>query len=196
MTDAETAATPATREWNGLTIPAPGVYDLDEAHKRVGFVARHMMVTKVRGSFDKATATITVAEDPLASSVVATIQAGSITTAQPDRDNHLRSADFLDAENFPTLEFRSTGVKSAHGNEFVLTGDLTIRGATRPVELEVEFEGVNRTPYGQEVFGFSASTEIDREEFGLTWNVALETGGVMVGKKIKIEIEGEAIRRA
>ena len=196
MTDAETTATPVTREWNGLTIPAPGVYDLDEAHRRVGFVARHMMVTKVRGSFDRATATITVAEDPLASSVVATIQAASINTGQPDRDNHLRSGDFLDAENHPTLEFRSTGVKSASGNRFVLTGDLTIHGTTRPVELDVEFEGVNRTPYGKDVFGFSASTEIDREEFGLTWNVALETGGVMVGKKIKIEIEGEAVRRA
>ncbi|WP_213455724.1 YceI family protein [Rhizomonospora bruguierae] len=194
MTSAEAAA--ATREWNGLIIPAPGVYDLDQAHKRVGFVARHMMVSKVRGSFEEATATITVAEDPLASSVVATIQAASITTGQKDRDTHLRSADFLDAETVPTLEFRSTGVKSHEGNEFVLAGDLTIRGTTRPVELTVEFEGVNRSPYGFDVFGFTATTEIDREEFGLTWNVALETGGVMVGKKIKIEIEGEAIRRA
>jgi polyisoprenoid-binding protein YceI len=196
MTSAETAANTATRDWNGLTIPAPGVYDLDQAHKRVGFVARHLMVSKVRGSFAEATATITVAEDPLQSSVVATIQAASIATGQPDRDNHLRSADFLDAENAPTLEFRSSAVKSHSGNEFVLAGELTIRGTTRPVELEVEFEGAGRSPYGQEVFGFSASTEIDREEFGLTWNVALETGGVMVSKKIKIEIEGEAIRRA
>lgn len=196
MTSAETAANTATREWNGLTIPAPGVYDLDKAHKRVGFVARHLMVSKVRGAFEEATATITVADDPLASSVVATIQAASITTAQKDRDAHLRSPDFLDVENFPTLEFRSTGVTSHSGAEFVLAGELTIRGTTRPVELRVEFEGANRSPYGHDVFGFTASTEIDREEFGLTWNVALESGGVMVGKKVKIEIEGEAIRRA
>jgi polyisoprenoid-binding protein YceI len=185
-----------TRTWDGLTIPAAGTYLLDQAHKRVGFVARHMMVSKVRGQFAEATATITVAEDPLQSSVTATIQAESIGTGQADRDTHLRSGDFLEAEKFPTLEFRSTGVKSHHGNEFVLSGELTVKGVTRPVDLEVEFEGVGRSPYGQDIFGFSASTEIDREDFGLTWNVALETGGVVVGKKIKIEIEGEAIRQA
>ncbi|MBM0276628.1 YceI family protein [Micromonospora tarensis] len=185
-----------TRDWDGLTIPAAGTYVLDAAHKRVGFVARHMMVSKVRGEFNEATATITVAEDPLQSSVVATIQAASIDTTQADRDAHLRSPEFLDAEKFPTLEFRSTGVKSRRGMEFVLTGELTIRGVTRPVELEVEFEGVGRSPFGQDIFGFAASTEIDREEFGLTWNVALETGGVLVSRKIKIEIEGEAVRQA
>ncbi|MEU3454871.1 YceI family protein [Micromonospora sp. NPDC006766] len=185
-----------TREWAGLTIPSAGTYQLDAAHKRVGFVARHMMVSKVRGEFAEATATITIAEDPMASSVTATIQAASINTAQADRDGHLRSPEFLDVEKFPTLEFRSTGVKSRDGNEFVLTGELTVKDVTRPVELSVEFEGVGRSPFGQDIFGFSASTEIDREEFGLTWNVALETGGVLVGKKIKIEIEGEAIRQA
>ncbi|RZT81854.1 polyisoprenoid-binding protein YceI [Micromonospora violae] len=185
-----------TRDWDGLTIPAAGTYALDVAHKRVGFVARHMMVSKVRGEFNEATATITIAEDPLQSSVVATIQAASVDTTQADRDAHLRSAEFLDAEKFPTLEFRSTGVKSRSGNEFVLTGELTIKDVTRPVELAVEFEGVGRSPFGQDIFGFSASTEIDREEFGLTWNVALETGGVLVSRKIKIEIEGEAVRQA
>ncbi|MFI6782376.1 YceI family protein [Micromonospora sp. NPDC050276] len=185
-----------TRDWDGLTIPTAGTYALDVAHKRVGFVARHMMVSKVRGEFNEATATITVAEDPLQSSVVATIQAASVDTTQADRDAHLRSPEFLDAEKFPTLEFRSTGVKSRRGNEFVLAGELTIKDVTRPVELEVEFEGVGRSPFGQDIFGFSASTEIDREEFGLTWNVALETGGVLVSRKIKIEIEGEAVRQA
>ncbi|MCI4063486.1 YceI family protein [Micromonospora sp. R77] len=184
-----------TREWGGLTIPAAGTYLLDAAHKRVGFVARHMMVSKVRGEFADATATVTVAEDPMQSSVTATIQAASIDTKQADRDAHLRSPEFLDAEAFPTLEYRSTGVKSRDGNEFVLSGELTIKGVTRPVDLEVEFEGVGRTPFGTDVFGFTASTEIDREDFGLTWNVALETGGVLVGKKIKIEIEGEAVRQ-
>ncbi|KAB1931827.1 YceI family protein [Micromonospora sp. ALFpr18c] len=185
-----------TRDWDGLTIPAAGTYVLDVAHKRVGFVARHMMVSKVRGEFNEATATITIAEDPLQSSVVATIQAASIDTTQGDRDAHLRSPEFLDAEKYPTIEFRSTGVTSRRGSEFVLTGELTIKDVTRPVELEVEFEGVGRSPFGQDIFGFSASTEIDREEFGLTWNVALESGGVLVGKKVKIEIEGEGIRQA
>ncbi|MFC0507282.1 YceI family protein [Micromonospora costi] len=185
-----------TRDWEGLTIPTAGTYELDAAHKRVGFVARHMMVSKVRGEFVEASATITVGEDPLQSSVTATIQAASITTGQADRDAHVRSGDFLDVEKYPTLEFRSTGVKSRDGNEFVLLGELTIKDVTRQVELEVQFEGVGRSPFGQDIFGFSARTEIDREEFGLTWNVALESGGVLVGKKIKIEIEGEAIRQA
>jgi polyisoprenoid-binding protein YceI len=185
-----------TREWEGLTIPTTGTYLLDAAHKRVGFVARHMMVSKVRGEFADAAATITIGDDPMRSSVTATIQAASINTAQADRDAHLRSPEFLDVEQFPTLEFRSTGVKSRDGNEFVLSGELTIKGVTRPVDLEVEFEGVGRSPFGQDIFGFSASTEIDREDFGLTWNVALETGGVLVGRKVKIEIEGEAVRQA
>lgn len=187
---------PVTRDWDGLTIPSAGTYLLDAAHKRVGFVARHMMVSKVRGEFADAAATITVADDPLQSSVTATIQAATINTNQADRDAHLRSPEFLDVETFPTLEYRSTGVKSRNGNEFVLSGELTVKGVTRPVDLEVEFEGVGRSPFGQDIFGFSASAEIDREEFGLTWNVALETGGVLVGKKIKIEIEGEAVRQA
>ncbi|MFC6019199.1 YceI family protein [Plantactinospora solaniradicis] len=186
----------ATRSWEGLTIPAPGTYLLDQAHKRVGFVARHMMVSKVRGQFREAEATITVTENPLESAVSATIATTSIDTGATDRDNHLRSGDFLEVEKFPTLEYRSTGVKSHSGNEFVLTGELTIKDVTRQVDLEVEFEGAGRSPFGQDLFGFTATAEIDREEFGLTWNVALETGGVLVGKKIKIEIEGEAIRQA
>jgi polyisoprenoid-binding protein YceI len=186
----------AARTYNGTEIPVAGTYTLDANHKRVGFVARHLMVSKVRGQFADATATVVVGEDPLQSSVHATIQAAGITTGQEQRDGHLKSPDFLDVETYPTLEYRSTGVKEFDGNEFVLTGDLTIRDVTVPVELKVELEGVGRSPYGQDVFGFSATAEIDREAFGITWNVALETGGVMVGKKIKIEIEGEAIRQA
>jgi len=184
-----------TREFKGLTIPAAGTYELDPAHKRVGFVARHLMVAKVRGEFPGAQATITVAEDPLQSTVTATIQAASISTGRADRDQHLISGDFLEVEKHPTLEFVSTGVKSHSGNTFVLAGDLTIKSVTRQVELEMEYEGAARSPFGTDIFGFSASTEIDREDFGLTWNVVLETGGVAVGRKIKIEIEGEAIRQ-
>jgi polyisoprenoid-binding protein YceI len=192
MTDAITS----TREYRGLQIPVAGTYTLDAAHKRVGFVARHLMVSKVRGNFGEATATITVGEDPLQSSVTATIQTGSVFTGQPDRDNHLRTGDFFEAEKYPTIEYRSTGIKSFEGNEFVLEGELTIKGITKSVDLVVEFEGAGRSPYGKDVFGFSATTEIDREDWGLTWNVALESGGVMIGKKVKIEIEGEAIRQA
>ncbi|BFU48057.1 YceI family protein [Krasilnikovia sp. MM14-A1004] len=191
-----TESVATTREFQGLQIPAAGTYELDAAHKRVGFVVRHLMVSKVRGEFATASATVTIAEDPLQSSVVATIQTDSVRTGQDDRDKHLRTGDFFEAEKYPTMEYRSTGIKSFEGNEFVLDGELTIKGITRPVELVVEFEGVGRSPYGFDVFGFSATTEIDREEWGLTYNMALETGGVMIGKKIKIEIEGEAIRQA
>ena len=186
----------ATREFDGLVIPAAGTYLLDAAHKRVGFVVRHLMVSKVRGNFAEADATITIAEDPLQSSVTATIKTASVHTGQVDRDNHLRTGDFFEAEKYPTMEFRSTGIKSHAGTEFVLDGELTIKDVTNPVELLVEFEGVGRSPYGFDVFGFSATTEIDREDWGLTYNMALETGGVMIGKKVKIEIEGEAIRQA
>ena len=191
-----TDAVSSTREFEGLQIPAPGTYLLDAAHKRVGFVVRHLMVSKVRGDFADATATITVAEDPLQSTVTATIQTQSVFTGQADRDNHLRTGDFFEAEKYPTIEFKSTRIKSHDGNEFLLDGDLTIKGITKQVELLVEFEGAGRSPYGQDVFGFSATTEIDREDWGMTYNMALESGGVMIGKKVKIEIEGEAIRQA
>ena len=215
------------RQWNGLSIPDPGVYLLDEAHKRVGFHAQHMMVSPVRGEFAIATATISVAEDPLQSSVTATIQSGSIDSGNPERDAHLRSPDFLDAGRYRTLEYRSSGVKWLGGDEdifqwarlrnnpltrrasvvalpqpaggdsgrFVVTGDLTIKDVTHQVELTVDYGGARRDPYGRDIFGFSASAEIDRESFGLVWNVALERGGVLVGKKVHIEIAGEAIRQ-
>ena len=191
-----TESVASTRKFEGLDIPAAGTYALDVAHKRVGFVVRHLMVSKVRGQFAEATATITVGEDPLQSAVTASINTASIETGQVDRDNHLRSGDFFESEKYPTMEFRSTGVKSHAGAEFVLDGELTIKDVTKPVELTVEFEGATTSPYGQAVFGFSATTEIDREDWGLTWNVALESGGFMVSKNIKIEIEGEAIRQA
>ena len=211
----------ATRTWEGLTIPQPGVYVLDQAHKRVGFLARHMMVSPVRGEFATASAQIVVGEDPLASSVAATIHAASITTGNPERDAHLSSPDFLDVTRYPTLEYRSTGV-TWKGNDdpifvwarlrnhrlgrrptspeparvpvrFTLHGDLTIRGVTRPVDLQVDFGGARRDPYGKDIFGFSATAEFEREDFGLLWNVALESGGVLVGKTVHIEIAGEAL---
>src|ERR1700733_1304897 len=144
-----TESVASTRKFEGLDIPAAGTYELDAAHKRVGFVVRHLMVSKVRGQFAQASATITIGEDPLQSAVSASITTVSVETGQPDRDNHLRSGDFFEAEKYPTIEFRSTGIKSHSGAEFVLDGDLTIKGTTKQVELVVEFEGATTSPYGQ-----------------------------------------------
>jgi polyisoprenoid-binding protein YceI len=184
----------STRDFNGLSIPTAGTFSIDPTHSRVGFMVRHLMVSKVRGSFTDVSGEIVVGEDPLQSSVTATMQALSITTGVEQRDGHLRTGDFLEVEKYPTLEFKSTGVTKIDGNEFTLSGDLTIKGITKPIELKVEFEGATRSPYGKDVFGFSATTEIDREDWGITYNMALETGGVMVSKNVKIEIEGEAVR--
>ncbi|MCU0267463.1 MAG: YceI family protein [Acidimicrobiales bacterium] len=188
--------TPGTRTFEGEPIPAPGSFAIDPSHTTVGFVARHLMVTKVRGRFTAFEGSIVVAEEPLASSVAVSIDAASIDTREADRDAHLRSADFLDVESFPTLAFRSTGVTHVKGDDWVVAGELTVRGVTRPVQLELEIDGIVRDPWGNERLAFSAETEIDREEFGLTWNVALETGGVLVGRKVKIEIEGQGVRQA
>ncbi|MBB2914925.1 polyisoprenoid-binding protein YceI [Streptosporangium becharense] len=184
----------STRTWENLQIPTPGTFTLDAAHTRIGFVVKHMMVSKVRGHFEKFSGSVTIAENPLESSAELTIQTESINTGVADRDGHLRSDDFLSAEKYPELTFRSTRVVSHSGDTFTVLGDLTVRDITKPVEITVEYGGAGTNPWGQELWGFSISAEIDREEFGLTWNQALETGGVLVGKKIKIEIEGEANR--
>jgi polyisoprenoid-binding protein YceI len=189
-----TTPTIAGRSFDGITIPQPGTFTLDAAHTTVGFVARHLVVSKVRGSFTDVSGVITIADEPLASSVDVIIGAASITTGSADRDQHLRSGDFLDLDNHPEITFRSTGVVSHSGADFVLAGELTIRGVTRQVELAVEFDGVAKSPWGHEVIAFTATTEIDREEFGITWNAALETGGVLVGRKVTIEITAEATR--
>ena len=190
------ATTPQTRDFDGIAIPTAGTFTLDASHTTAEFVARHLMVTKVRGRFTDISGKITITEDPLSSSVEATLATASISTGSADRDGHLISPDFLDVANYPEITFRSTGVKSHKGNEFVLLGDLTIHGVTKQVELNVEFDGSVVNPWGQEVIAFSASTEIDREDFGMTWNVALETGGVLVSKKVKIEIAAQAKRDA
>jgi polyisoprenoid-binding protein YceI len=183
-----------TRSFEGVEVPVAGRYDLDPTHTHVSFVARHLMVTKVRGRFGEFEGAITIADEPLSSSVDVTIQAASIDTRAADRDAHLRSADFFDVEQFPTLGFRSTAVRHVGGNGFEVDGELTIRDITRAVTLAMELDGVALDPWGGQRIGFSARTEIDREDWGLTWNQALETGGVVVSKRITIEIEGEAIR--
>jgi polyisoprenoid-binding protein YceI len=191
-----TAPTLDVREYEGVTIPNPGTFTIDPTHTEVAAVVRHLMVSKVRGRFANTTGAITIAADPLQSSVVASIPAETIDTGTADRDNHLRSADFLDVANYPTLDFRSTRVVSHRGDRFVVRGELTICGVTREVDLAVEFDGVARSPWGQEVVAFTATTEFDREDFGITWNQALEAGGVLVSRKVAVEISAQAVRQA
>jgi polyisoprenoid-binding protein YceI len=176
-----------------LELPQAGTWKIDGSHSTVGFVARHLMVSKVRGSFTSYTGAIEIGPTPESSSVEITIDAASIETRDPQRDAHLRSADFLDVENHPTLHFRSTEVVPTGPASGKVKGDLTVRGVTRPVELDVEFLGVVTDPWGGRRIGVAARGAIDREAFGLTWNVALEAGGVLVGKKVQLEIEAQAV---
>jgi polyisoprenoid-binding protein YceI len=185
----------ALREYEGVTIPLAGTYALDPGHTTVEFVGRHLMITKVRGRFTEFTGEVVIGETPEESSVDVTIQTASVDTSDDKRDAHLRSADFLDAEKYPTMTFRSTAVSLERDGTARVTGDLTIKDVTRPVTLEVEFDGAQTDPWGGQRLGFSAHTEIDREDWGLTWNVALETGGVVVGKKIRLELNVEAVKQ-
>ena len=195
MTESATQ-TAATRDFQGQTIPAAGTFDLDPAHTTFGFTARHMMVSKVRGHFGEFTGSITIADEPLASTAEAVVKTASIDTRSADRDKHLTGEDFLDVQNYPEMSFRTTRVTPGGSGRFTVHGHLTIKDVTRPVELTLELEGVGNSPWGQQVLGFSLTGEIDREDFGMTWNVGLETGGVLVSKNVKLEIEGEAVRRA
>jgi polyisoprenoid-binding protein YceI len=187
-------STQSSRTWQGVTLPSPGTFVVDPAHTRVGFVAKHLMVTKVRGHFAQVEGTVVVADDPLQSSAEATMQSESITTGSPDRDTHLRSGDFLLIEQHPTVTYRSTAVTGYTGTTFTVLGELTIKGVTRQVELAVEIDGVAQDPWGGERLSLTARGEIDREDFGLTWNVALEGGGVLVSRKVVLEIEAQAVR--
>lgn len=170
-------------------------WNVDAAHSGVNFSLKHMMFTTVRGSFDDFEATIEFdPSNPADAKVNATIQATSVDTGAADRDNHLRSADFFDVEKYPTLTFSSTRVEPKSDTEATVYGDLTIHGVTKEVPLNVTFLGEGVNPWGQTVGGFAASTTINREDFGLTWNQTLETGGVLVSKEIKIELEIQAAK--
>jgi polyisoprenoid-binding protein YceI len=173
----------------------PVTYTIDSTHTVVHFSVRHLMVSHVRGEFAKTTGTLSFDPDnPTASSVEATIDVSSIQTRDAQRDGHLKSADFLDVEKFPTITFKSTSVKPS-GNGGEVTGDLTIHGVTRPITLEVEGPVPEiKDPWGMHRVGGSATGKLSRKDFGLTWNAALETGGVMVGDEVKISIEFEATR--
>ncbi len=183
--------TPSTALRNA---PAPGSYALDQSHSHVSFSARHLMVTKVRGRFPVTAGHLEIAEDPTQSSVVATIDVAAVDSGDPKRDEHLRSADFFDAAQYPTVTFRSTSVHDRGDGEFTLEGELTVRDSTRPVTLQGEFLGSQDSPWGDTRVGFTAETEINRKDWGLSWNVALETGGVLVGDKIKLTIDAEWVK--
>ena len=173
-----------------------GNYQVDASHTRLGFSARHAMVTKVRGQFDDFEAVAHVdAEQPEKSTVEVTINPSSISTGSADRDNHLRSGDFLDVETYPTWSFRSTDV-SRDGDEWTVTGDLTIKDVTKPVTIEFEETGTAVDPFGNTRVGFEGDLTVNRKDWGLTWNAALETGGVLVSEKVKLEFDISAIKAA
>ena len=170
-------------------------YVIDASHSSVGFKVRHMMVSKVTGSFTGFEGTISFDEaDPASASASATIQMASVDTSDEKRDGHLRNPDFFDVEQFPTMTFVSTGMK-ADGDDWILTGDLTLHGVTKAVELELEYNGSIDDPWGNNRAGFSAEGEIDRREFGITWNNTLDKGGLAVGNDVEISLEIEAIRQ-
>ena len=171
-----------------------GTWTIDPVHSEVSFVVRHMMVSKVRGRFDKFEGTIVTAPDPLQSSVTATVELSSVNTGEPNRDNHIRSADFFEVESHPHLTFRSTGVRP-DGDDFLLDGDLTIRGTTKPVTLKLEVNGFGPDAFGGTRAGFSASGEINRHDFGVSYNGPIPGGGggVIVSEKVAITIEIEGV---
>jgi len=172
-------------------------WSIDPTHSEVGFEIAHMMFAKVRGRFEEMEGTVRLGPEGAIedSSVEATVRTTSISTGQAQRDEHLRSPDFFDAEQFPTLTFRSTGVRDLGDGELAVKGELSMHGVTREVELAVTETGRGTDPWGNERVGFSASTVVDRRDFGLTWNQALETGGILVGTEVRIRLEIQAVRQ-
>jgi len=172
-----------------------GDYTLDTSHSRIGFVARHAMVTKVRGSFKEFEGHLHLdADDPSRSSAEVTIAVDSIDSGNPDRDAHLRSADFFDVEQYPAIAFRSTEAQVLDGDTYRLTGDLTIRDTTRPVTIDLELTGALHDPFGLVRVGFEGSVVVNRRDFGLEWNMALDAGGLLVSEKVTIELDVAAVR--
>lgn len=182
------------RTIDGVTLPAAGRWEIDPGHAGIAFIGRHFMITKVRGRFTDIRGALTVAENLADSSVEVVIGMASVESGNAARDEHIKSAELFDVEQFPEAAFRSTNM-DWHGERGVVWGDLTIHGVTRQVPLEVTFEGYARDPWGGDRAMFTATAQVNREDFGITWNVALETGGVLVSKDIKIEIDIETVLR-
>ncbi|TFD78934.1 polyisoprenoid-binding protein [Cryobacterium psychrophilum] len=172
-----------------------GTWTIDKTHSSVGFSIRHIMISKVKGAFEDFDATFVTGENPLDSSVTATAQVASINTTDANRDGHLRTGDFFDAETYPTIDFASTGMRAIK-DDFLVDGNLTIKGVTKPVTFDLEFGGFGADPYGNYKFGATATTQVNREDFGLIYNAALETGGVLLGDKITITLELQAALNA
>jgi polyisoprenoid-binding protein YceI len=193
--DAQTAT--ATGAVNPELAALTGDYTIDPAHSTIGFVARHAMVTNVKGSFQDFTGTLHLdGSDPSRSTASIDVVMDSISTGNADRDGHLKSADFFKADEFPAMTFRSTKAEALGGDDYRITGELTILGTTRPLSIDLEFNGAAKDPFGNERVGFEGKAEILRSEWGLTWNAALETGGVLVSDKIKLNFDISAIRNA
>ena len=176
------------------TIPGyvVGTWAIDPVHSEVGFTVRHMMVSKVRGKFTSFTGEVVTAENPLDSKVTASIDLMSIDTGNSDRDNHLRSSDFFDTEQNKTMDFRSTGIRE-DGSDYLLDGEITLKGVTKPITFHLELGGFGPDPYGGTRSGFTATGEIKRSDFGVDFNAVLETGGVVVGDRVQIVLEIEAV---
>ncbi|QKW29576.1 YceI family protein [Streptomyces seoulensis] len=198
--DTQTAATPsapAPAAVNPDLAALTGDYTIDPAHSTLGFTARHAMVTNVKGRFTEFTGSLRLdGADPAASTAALDIAMNSIDTGSADRDGHLKSADFFRTEEFPSMTFRSTKAEALGGDDYRVTGDLTILGVTKPVTIDLEFNGAATDPFGNERAGFEGKAEILRSEWGLTWNAALETGGVLVSDKIKLTFDISAIKSA
>lgn len=172
-----------------------GTYNIDPSHSAVGFVARHAMITKVRGAFNEFEGTLQLdGANPSASTATVVIKVASVDTRNADRDGHLASPDFFDAEQFPEIRFSSTSAKQVDADHYVLTGDLTIRDITKSVEIPFELTGGATDPFGNSRVGFEGSVVVNRKDWGLTWNAALEAGGVLVGEKVTLEFELSAVR--
>ncbi len=177
------------------TATQSGTYTIDSTHSRIGFVARHAMVTKVRGSFNEFEGSGHFdAENPAGSELRLTIQTASIDTRNADRDAHLKSNDFFDMETYPAITFASTAVEQVNEDNYRVTGDLTIKGVTKPVTVDFEYTGSAVDPYGNTRIGFEGKTTINRKDWGVNWNAALEAGGVLVSEKVVLEFEVSAIR--